>query len=111
MPIIGYFPHNSSSNSASLGFTVPHVYNSHLQRTMSPTIPQHLIAYEHTPQSTFAKYDDEFLFDTLDANDTYFHDNLPMDHSFFTNRLSQLHVDTTLPSLTISSDKCEMICS
>ena len=111
MPIIGYFPHNSSSNSASLGFTVPHVYNTNLQHTMAPTHSEPLRCYDHTPKSTCAQYDDEFLFDTLDANDTYFHDNLPMDHSFFTNRLSQLHVDTTLPSLTISSDKCEMICS
>ena len=111
VPMSGYFQYNFPPNCAPLGFTVPHVYNSHLQRTMSPTIPQHLIAYEHTPQSTFAKYDDEFLFDTLDATDVYFDDNLPLDHSFFTNRLSQLHVDTTLPSVTISPDKCEMLSS
>ena len=111
MPIIGYFPHSFPSNPASLGFTAPHVYNTNLQHTMAPTHSQPLRSYDHTPKSTCAQYDDEFLFDTLDANDTYFHDNLPMDHSFFTNRLSQLHVDTTLPSLTISPDKCEMICS
>ena len=55
------------------------------ENTMSPTLFRPLIACDHTPKSTFAKYGDEFLFDTLDAADTYFHEKVPLDHSFFIN--------------------------
>ena len=51
------------------------------------------------------------LLDTLDAFDVIFSDDLLPDHSYFTDRLSQLKVDTTLPSVTIFPENHDLLCS